>query len=411
MTSKLFLAFGYEYRTDQRDNAKQVMDYDASSNGYTNLNSALSSDFIFDNIQQSPSFGIRGNGEKLNFRVNASYVMTDLKNQDYLQNTSFSNSYKNLMFRSHFRYNIDKNKRLYLRYNSRLNIPSVNQLQPVPNINDPLNVVIGNPNLLPSVNHGIDFNYNNYNWKERSGIFIYSGIDIQKDRVSAISTTDDNFLRTTRYTNIDGNYSGYGGMGYSKQIKKDSTYTIKFNVRPRLSFGRQVSFTNGVELKANSFDVTPYFSTTFNYKEKIEIEPGYSIGFNNTTYNLDGLDDIKFTSQNAELKVTTYWPKNLIWGNDLRYSYNGNVGPGFKKDALFWNMSLGLQMLKDKGTLKVLAYDLLDQNINTRRTTGEDYIQDFQGTVLQQYFMASFTYKFDQFGGKSPSGGGRRRYN
>tara|TARA_R110000868_G_scaffold222048_1_gene473887 strand:+ start:6148 stop:8910 length:2763 start_codon:yes stop_codon:yes gene_type:complete len=410
LTSKLFLDFGYQYQNDQRDNVKQVMDFDPSNNGYTDFNTALSSDFNFKNIQQSPSFGLRSNGEKLNFRVNASYVMTDLKNQDFLQNTSFTNSYKNLLFRSSFRYNIDKNKRVYLRYNSRLNVPSVNQLQPVPNINDPLNVVIGNPNLLPSVNHGVDFNYNNYDWKSRTGLFIYAGMDIQKDRVSAISTTDDNFLRTTRYTNIDGNYSGYSGIGYSKQIKKDSIYTVKFNVRPRLSFGRQVSFTNGVELKANSFDVTPYISTTFNYKEKIEIEPGYGIGFNNTTYNLDGLDDIKFTSQNAELKVTTYWPENLIWGNDLRYSYNGNVGPGFKKDALFWNMSLGLQMLQDKGTFKVLAYDLLDQNINTRRTTGEDYIQDFQGTVLQQYFMASFTYKFDQFGGKKPNAGGGRRY-
>ncbi|MEQ9583527.1 MAG: outer membrane beta-barrel protein [Arenibacter sp.] len=136
------------------------------------------------------------------------------------------------------------------------------------------------------------------------------------------------------------------------------------------------------------------------------------MGFNNTTYNLESVDDIKFTSQNASLRVTTYWPKNLIWGNDLKYSYNGNVGPGFRKDALFWNMSLGLQMMEDKGTLKVLAYDLLDQNINTRRTTGEDFIQDFQGTVLQQYFMASFTYKFDQFGGKKPnSGDGRRYYN
>jgi hypothetical protein len=412
LTSKLFLDFGYDYSNDQRDNAKYVMDFDTATNGYTDFNSALSSDFTFGNIQQSPSFGIRSNGEKLNFRVNASYVMTDLKNQDILQNTSFSNSYKNLMFSSNVRYNIDRNKRLYLRYNSRLNVPSVNQLQPVPNINDPLNVVIGNPNLLPSVNHGIDFNYNNYNWQERTGVFLYTGLDIQKDRVSAISTTDDNFLRTTRYTNVDGNYSGYGGIGYSKQIKKDSLYTLKFNVRPRLSFGQQVSFTNGVELKAKSFDVNPYVSTTYNYKEQIEIEPGYGIGFNNTTYNLDNVDDIKFTSQNASLRVTTYWPKNLIWGNDLNYSYNGNVGPGFKKDALFWNMSLGFQMLQDKGTLKVLAYDLLDQNINTRRTTGEDFIQDFQGTVLQQYFMASFTYKFDQFGGKSPnSGGGRRYYN
>ncbi|MEG3656808.1 outer membrane beta-barrel protein [Arenibacter palladensis] len=413
LTTKLFLDIGYEFKNEHRDNTKDVMDYDVDDNRYSQFNEALSSDFNFINIQQSPFLGLRHNGDKLNLRVNASYVMTELDNQDFLQGTSFSKSYKNLLLRSRLRYSLGKNSRIYLRYDSRLSLPSVSQLQPVPNVNNPLNVVIGNPNLLPSVNHGIDLNYNNYNWKERSGVFFYTGLDIQKDRVSAISTTDENFLRTTRYTNIDGNYSGYGGVGYSKQIKKDSLYTLKFNVRPRLSYGRQISFTNGVELKAKSFDVTPYVSTTYNYKEVLEIEPGYGISFNNTTYNLDNIEDVEYTSQNANLRVTSYWPKNLIWGNDLQYSYNGNVGPGFRKDALFWNMSLGLQILEDKGTLKVLAYDLLDQNINTRRTTGEDFIQDYQGTVLQQYFMASFTYKFDQFGGKKPDMGsrGRRYYN
>ena len=68
------------------------------------------------------------------------------------------------------------------------------------------------------------------------------------------------------------------------------------------------------------------------------------------------------------------------------------------------HLSLGLDIFKKKATIKVLAYDLLNQNTNVRRTTGEDFIQDFQGTVLQRYFMGSFTYKFDQFGGKKDRG-------
>ena len=405
LTAKLFLDFEYEYSHDNRDNKKEVLDYEEATNRYTDFNEMLSSDFNFKNVQQTPSVGLRINGEKLNFNVRASYRFTNLDNQDFLQNTSFSKGYENLLFSSRLRYSIGKNNRLYARYRTSLDVPSINQLQPVPNVNNPLNVVIGNPNLSLGVGHNISFNYNNFNWKERTGIYVYSGVEVQKNRVSAISTTDDNFLRTTRFTNIDGNYNGYAGMGYSKQIKKDSTFTAKFNIRPSLSFGQQVSFTNGVELKAKRFDVSPRISTTFNFSELLEIEPGYGVSFNNTQYNLDGIEDIKYTAQNANLRMTSYWPENLIWGNDLRYNYNGNVGPGFRKDALFWNMSLGLQVMEKKATIKVLAYDLLDQNINTRRTTGEDFIQDYQGTVLQQYFMASFTYKFDQFGGKKERGG------
>lgn len=408
LVKNLFLNLGYTYSNDKRINTKSVMDFDGNSGGYTLFNEDLSSDFDFRNEQQSPSLGLHHQGEKLNLRVNASYVLTDLEHADHLQYSSFSNSYRNLLFSSNLRYTLGKNKRFSARYNSRLNIPNVNQLQPIPNISDPLNIVIGNPDLLPGVNHNVNLNYNDYNWRERSGVFVYSGINIQKDRVSATTVTDEDFLKTTRFVNVDGNYNGYAGMGYSKQIKRDSIYTLNFNIRPSLNFGQQVSFSNGVELKANYLNITPYVSTTFNYKELLEVEPGYGISFNGTKYNLDHLDDIKYTSQNASLRLTTYWPKKLIWSNDLGYSYNGNVGADFKKDALFWNMSLGLQVLKEKGTVKILAYDLLDQNINTRRTTGEDFIQDFQGTVLKRYLMASFSYKFDQFGGSRQQGGGRR---
>lgn len=400
LVEKWFLDLGYEYSNDDRNNTKDVMDFDEADNRYTLFNEILSSDFNFNSVQQTPSVGIRRRGEKLNLRFGASYKFTDLNNRDFLQNTSFSRSYKNLLFRGGLRYTLGKNKRFYASYRTRLNLPSVNQLQPVPNVNDPLNIVIGNPDLSPAINHSINFNYNDYNWKERTGVYVYSNIDIERNRVSAVSTTDENLLRTTRYTNIDGNYSGWAGFGYSKEVKKDSVFSAKFNLRPGLNFDRQVSFTNGTELKASSFDVSPYFSTTLNYRELVEFEPGYGISFNSSKYNLTTIEDVKYTSQNLNLRLTTYWPENLVWGNDIRYTYNGNVGPGFRKDALFWNMSLGLDILKKKATIKFSAYDLLNQNTNTRRTTGEDFIQDFQGTVLQRYFMGSFTYKFDQFGGK-----------
>tara|TARA_R110000796_G_scaffold252571_1_gene387996 strand:- start:39831 stop:42602 length:2772 start_codon:yes stop_codon:yes gene_type:complete len=408
LAEKLFLDFGYEYENNERNNTRSVFDFNDVIGGYTNFNEALSSDFKFNNEQQTPSLGLNKNGEKLRLRLGAEYTTTNLKNNDFLQNTSFSKTYKNLLVRANINYNIDKSKRISLWYNSSLNIPSVNQLQPIQNVSNPLNIVVGNPNLSPSVNHRINIDYNDYNWKERTGFFIYGGVTLQDNNVSSVTTTDENFLRTTTYTNVNGNMNGYAGMQYSKEIKKDSAYSIKFNIRPYANYNKRVGFTNGQRLESKNLSFSPRISTTLNFREMVEIEPVYAITFNQTKYNLDGLEDVNFIAHNFQFKTTTYWPKNLIWGNDISYSYNGNVGTGFDKDAIFWNMSLGMQLMDKKATLKVLAYDLLNQNINTRRSSGDDFIQDFQGTVLQQYFMLSFSYKFDQFGGKKSRGGGVR---
>lgn len=104
----------------------------------------------------------------------------------------------------------------------------------------------------------------------------------------------------------------------------------------------------GVSINNQSGTISPRISTSFNIRETFQFEPEYSISFGSAKYNLDGLTDIDYISHRLNLKTTSYWPKNIIWGNDLNNSYNNNVGPGFDKDALFWNMSLGYEFLKKK---------------------------------------------------------------
>ncbi|ETN93907.1 outer membrane beta-barrel protein [Zhouia amylolytica] len=400
LSKKTFVSLGYNFRNAMNKNEKSVFDYDEVSQVYDDFNTLLSSDFNFENKQHYPEAGFRRNGEKFRFGLSARYFFTELDNEDFLQSTTFNNKYENLLFTANANYSFDKRKRMSLWYYSDLNMPSVRQLQPVPDVSNPLNVVIGNPDLNPSTNHSLSLSFNNYNWQERTGMFFHASLRAETDKIVAVTTTDEDFIRTTEYRNIDGNYSIYGSARYSKQFKKDSTFTAKINIKPYFNYNKGVSFSNGQQLESNSYSITPRISTTLNFLEMLELEPGYEFGYTDTRYNLSAVDDINFVTQRATLKTTTYWPKNLIWGNDISYTYNSNVGPGFDKDALFWNMSLGMQMFKEKATLKVLAYDLLNQNNNTRRSTGTDYIQDFQGTVLQRYFMMSFTFKFDQFGGK-----------
>jgi len=404
--NKFFLDFGYGYEDMKQRNENDVLDFNENTSSYDNFNDALSTDFEFSNTQQTPSLGIRRDGEKWRWRVGADYALTDINNDDYLHQGTFERSYENLLLNASSSYRFNQNMRFRINYRTNIQVPSVGQLQPVININNPLNIRQGNPDLDVSKTHRLSLNFNNYNWRERTGLFLYAGGEIQDDKVVSVTTTDENFLRTTTFTNVNGNYNAYLGFGYSKQIKKDTTYTVKLNFHPNINYNKDVSFNNGQELISKRFSVSPRISTTFNYLELVEIEPGYNISYNNTKYNIDRFDDIEFISHTASLRTTTYWPGNVVWGNDINYNYNGNVSDDFDKDALFWNMSLGYQFFKKKATFKVLAYDLLNQNNNVSRSTGADYIQDYQSTVLTQYFMASFSYKFDQFGGKAP---GRRR--
>ncbi|MEM9142814.1 MAG: outer membrane beta-barrel protein [Bacteroidota bacterium] len=408
--SDWFLDFEYNFDRDSRHNNRRVFELDDTSGDYTLFRTDLSSDFSFTDWEQQPEIGLMKRGEKMNLSINVSYQRNELSNRDILRESTFEKNYENMVVNSSFRHQLGKNGRVRFSYRSRVDLPQVNQLQPVPNVSDPLNVVVGNPDLDPTLSHDLRFSCNNYDWKERTGYYMYSGLTIQDNTVASRITTDAELRRTTEFTNVNGNYNGYGGLGYSKQFKRDSLYTLGFSLGSNVNFGRQVNFSNGAELVAQRFDISPRASARFNFRELLEVEPGYRVTFSNTAYSLDNVNDVQFVVQRANLRLTTYWPAALVWGNDLSYTYNGNVGPGFKKDALFWNLSVGLGVLKKKGNLKITAYDLLDQNQNVRRTSGQDFIQDVESTVLNRYFMASFSYKFDSFGGKVPQNKRKSRY-
>ena len=84
----------------------------------------------------------------------------------------------------------------------------------------------------------------------------------------------------------------------------------------------------------------------------------------------------------------------------MRYIYNPNIGSGFQRDAVFWNSSLAYSFMQNKALATFKVYDLLNQNTNSRRNATQSYVEDVQSTVLQQYFMLSFSYKFNTLGKK-----------
>jgi hypothetical protein len=165
-----------------------------------------------------------------------------------------------------------------------------------------------------------------------------------------------------------------------------------------------------VQFNSETLSLTPQLSVRYEIDDLISIDPNYQLTYNNATYSLNTGRDQNFINHNLGLELTTYWPKNFIFGNDISYQHIGNMSPGFKNDFVLWNMSLGYKLLGDDGIFKVKVFDVLDQNISTSRYTGEDFIQDTQQLVLEQYVMFSFTYKFSKFGGKDPNDRRRGRF-
>ncbi|MDN3595369.1 outer membrane beta-barrel protein [Zunongwangia endophytica] len=409
LADDLFLDLSYDFSSNNNTNERYV--FEADQNGdYSVLNEGLSSNFEVKSRQHIPNAGINYEGDVWRIDTNFGLLNTTLENNNYLSDISFDNTYNNLYMRARIRYEVERSKSLSIDYSTDANVPSVRQLQPVIDQTNPNNIVTGNPDLRPSYTHNIRGGYRNFDFSTRSGIFSYFNLNFTENSVVARTITDPNtLLRTTTYTNVDGAMSASLGIFYNKQ-KKNENSEFRYRLSLNSSYNKNVGFSNGVKFNSENIGIGPSVRFTYAIEDVIEVNPEFGIDYNNSRYSISNLNDQEFINQRAGLEVTTYWPKNVVFGNDISYNKFGNVSSEFDNTSLLWNTSLGYQFWDEKANIKLKVYDVLDQVINTRRVIGEDYIQDTNSLVLTQYAMLSFTYNLKNFGGEGYGGGrgGRR---
>ncbi|MDT0645861.1 outer membrane beta-barrel protein [Zunongwangia sp. F260] len=404
-----FLDISYDFDYLKSTNKRYVYEAENGDGDYNTLNDLLSSDFEVNSRRHTPNVGLNYEGDVWRINTEVGLLHTSLDNTNFLEETSFENTYNNLFLDAGVRYEIERSKSLSIDYSTNVDIPSIRQLQPVVDRTNPLNIIVGNPELKPTYRQDIRLNYRNFDFATRSGIFSYANIGFSDNNVVPVTTVDEDLVRRTTYTNVDGAINGNVGLFYNKQYKKEARI-FSYQAGLNSNYNKNIGFTNAVRYEAERYSISPRLRLTYEIEELLSIEPNYELTYNNTMYDINPDRNEDFINHSIGLQTTTYWPENVVFGNDISFNYFGNVSPGFDNTSLLWNMSLGYEFLKDKATLKVKVYDLLDQNIDTRRVIGDDYIQDTSSLILTRYAMLSFTYKLSNFGGSGPPDRGGRRF-
>lgn len=391
--------FTYRYWTEKQVDEKSTYDFDDNTQGYDIFNTDLSTDFEYKNSRSVPEIRLSYRDKQTSLRIGGSYVFRTLESKDGLRPIlNLKRKFEAMEMYSRFRHRFSPKSSISLRYSLDNRPPNTRQLQPFEDVSNPLNTVVGNPNLKPSNSHSINLHYNNYDFQKKTNLYTYMGANFVNDQVVSKTTIDDNFVRNTTYTNVNGTYNSYLGGGASITKRLDTVKTLRIGTRISGNINKFVNFNNDVKYSAVNTSLTPSLELSFNWKDVMEITPEYRVSYTRSKYDIDQFENQEFLRHNLAIRTATFLPKNLEWRNDINFNYNPNIADGFQKSAWFWNATLAYSILKDNGTVSLKAYDLLNQNTNARRIATANYIQDSQSTVLQRYFMLSFSWKFNSLG-------------
>ena len=402
VAKKMFLNFDYNYSNDKRENIRSTYDFDNATQDHSSFNNLLSSNFIYKNTKKTPSVQFSYNTKKGSFRIRGGYAFRTIGSEDKLRpNLNLNRDFEAFEASASFNYRFDSKASIYTSYRLTNRTPSVTQIQPFVNEADPLNIITGNSNLKPTKNHTYSINYNKYNFQKGTGLFAYARLEMPENQIITKSTIDPvSFIRNTTYENVNGNYNISLSGSFSKRVKLDSIRSLRVRFGGFSSIRKNINYFNNVKYNSNTKAITPNLRVTLDWKGAFQFTPFYSVSISKTTYDINNFNTQSFVRHHLGINTKTLSSKKLEWRNNIRYSYNPDVASGFQKGAWFWNSTVSYSILKDKGTLSLKAYDLLNQNTNVRRVSNNNYIEDSQNTVLQQYFMLSFSWKFNSLGKK-----------
>ncbi|MDN3676307.1 outer membrane beta-barrel protein [Flavobacterium paronense] len=407
LTDSLRLSLTSEVAYNRIKNSLNTFDFDTGTNDYSDFNSAQSNLVNSKELSYFPSTGLILDKAKINGRINIGpqFISFDAQSNYIGTVTNRNKNYVYPKVKSYLNYDIGKSKSIYANYNYEVALPEASQVLPFENLSNPLNTLIGNENLKPTQIHNLYFNFNNYDYSNRSGYFFYTGIDFRNDAVVSSTVYDANFKSVTTYENVDLTYGAYLGGNWSKSFKKEKR-TLRFGFGLDLNYNYDQGLTNAVLFESRNFRTSPKVSLTWSIDNLITIAPSYTYTYTNTDYKNYVIGNAKNFLHKGKIEVTSYFPKHFVVGNDFGYTYNSNIADGYKKDFYLWNTSVGYNFFKDQLLAKVKVYDMLNQNQNTTRRITSTSIIDSENNVLKRYVMFSLTYKLEKFAGKKKGEGG-----
>lgn len=388
------------YQADYRwNNADRLIDvYDADTGSYLPSDN-LSNRFRNNYFNQDIRIGFKRITTKYNIDAGISLVPQNSTSVNLLDEARSipTRHVLNVAPYLRYRHNWNKTRSMRINYSGRSSQPSLTQLQPVADESDPMNVIVGNPNLDPSFTHRMHMRFQDYNADaQRSILVMLMGNVVQNSVVSRTTFDDLTGARRTTYENVNGVWNMRLMNMLSQPLGSSKMWLMTSHIM--LSYDRQIGFNNGLRNGSGTFRLNLSPSIAWRPKDiDLELRPRYSM--QHTANSLPSVGNMTVYTYGANFNASWYTPWGIVLTSELSYEGTKGYASGYDDNVWMWNASIGYQFLRNKAaTLTLKGYDILGQRSNVQRSVTANYIDDSRFNTLTRYAMVTLSYTFNSFG-------------
>lgn len=323
------------------------------------------------------------------------------------------------------------NMNLRMFYRGSSSQPSTTQLMRVPDNSNPLNISFGNINLNPYFSHNINTEFSFSNPKQFSSLRVSLSGGFVQDPIVNASWYGLNGVQYSMPMNGPTSGNASANITFNSPIAK-SNFSVSSMTR--------ASYSNSSSYVGSSVDMSGYYDETTGMLDYEAFNRDFaSLNFQkNKIESLNATERLRLTYRNdfveliagGRTTVRKSWytiasaSTNTTWNNQISGSMNWTIPGGFEiagdanynwyrgystpqDDEVILNMSISKLLFKDRMTVMLKAYDILNQAKTLSVTDASNYHTESVNNTLGRYIIVSLTWRFGSFGGMRAPGGGR----
>ena len=370
---------------------------------------SLSSQYNNDWTTQTVGIGSRKFGRKGGFVVRVNYELAELTNDQTIPVAeNRSQGFNNILPFALYRARLKNKASWFSMYRTYTTKPTAQQLSPVVDNSNPLQLTQGNTQLVQQYGHWLMSKYNfantnkdvvfyamvNGGWSNNFiGQSIYTATRNLDSSLNSVVLSKGTQL--TQPVNLDGQYSLNTFVTYGMPI---SSLKSNFNMNVSTRLSNIPSMINLVRSNTLNQSYEMGLVLSSNISEELDFTLSSKTAYNLSENSLNSdLDNIYWVQTN-KIKLDWVMPIGLTFRTNFRYQNFYGLGSDLDNTVMLWTAGLGKQLFENKrGEIQLSVFDILNQNNNISQNFYDSYYEATNRNVLTRYFMVNFSYNIRKF--------------
>ena len=288
------------------------------------------------------------------------------------------------------------NRNIDIRYRSSTREPSLRELQPYTDNEDPLRIYIGNPALTPETSHSLTAKFLSFDQWTQISIMAFTESRYNHNQIVPSRSIDENFRQVISAVNSTGGWTHSGTVNFRAPIRP---LRVAITLDNRLTWSTGMEFINDQQNDNSLLRNSASLRIRNRNQDILELDATARMTYNRVAYSLNQSLGREYI--NMEYSGRFAWHLTYDWTleADARYrTYDDGVF-GSAQNMMLMNLSLSKLLMNERVSLEFGVYDLLNQNLGVHFSNTATYVQEQRIETLGRYMMLRASWKLNSVRG------------